>query len=366
MMHDLKRSERVSHGALDYAELDRLGLRADEVLDFSVNSNPYGPSPLVYEALAGVHIERYPDRACLQLRKTLLATELAALDLPLSSVVCGNGASELIWATARAFLSSSESAAISEPTFGEYHAATVAVGAQVITIFADRENAFCHDVQAICSWLESAKPRLVWLCNPNNPTGAWLDQNEMILIAIVCRKIGALLVIDESYRHFLFPQERDFTPTLLREHADHVLLIRSLTKDFVLAGLRLGYAVGAPELISRLAAQLPSWNVNSMAQAAGVAALNDPWHLDATLLQLAIERRAFFAALEQAGYTIVPSRTHYCLIHVGQAAQVRQDLLARKILVRDCSSFGLSQYIRVATRPAADWQCLLQALREVL
>ncbi len=145
-----------------------------------------------------------------------------------------------------------------------------------------------------------------------------------------------------------------------------MLLLRSLTKDHALAGLRLGYAVGSPEVIQRLAAQLPSWNVNALAQAAGCAALADRDHVRTTLTWLAEERHMFFQALSQLGCRVVPSRTHFCLLEVGDAVRVRQDLLTRKILVRDCSSFGLPRFIRVATRPARDWQQLIQALQEVL
>ena len=106
-MTDLHKEEHmVVHGAIDYGELARLGLHPSEILDFSVNSNPYGPSPAVHEAIAQVALDRYPDRACLQLRRAILEYELSDVDLPMSSLLCGNGSSELIWATARAFLAS--------------------------------------------------------------------------------------------------------------------------------------------------------------------------------------------------------------------------------------------------------------------
>src|SRR5690348_2419147 len=123
--------EGVIHGAIDYGELARLGLHPSEILDFSVNSNPYGPSPMVREALAQVAIDRYPDRACLQLRRTILEYELVDLDVPFSSLLCGNGTSELIWAVARAFLAPGKKAFIVSPTFGEYRAASLAAGAHM-------------------------------------------------------------------------------------------------------------------------------------------------------------------------------------------------------------------------------------------
>jgi histidinol-phosphate/aromatic aminotransferase/cobyric acid decarboxylase-like protein len=154
---------------------------------------------------------------------------------------------------------------------------------------------------------------------------------------------------------------------LLALHSDgQLLVLRSLTKDFALAGLRLGYAFGAQSVVDHLRAQIPPWNVSGVAQTAGCAALTDRLHLKTTLAQLALERQAFFQALRQIGCTVIPSRTHFCLLRVGKARRVRQQLLARKLLVRDCTSFGLPQFIRVATRPASEWQQLLQALKEVL
>jgi histidinol-phosphate aminotransferase len=143
-------------------------------------------------------------------------------------------------------------------------------------------------------------------------------------------------------------------------------VLRSLTKDFALAGLRLGYAIATPDVAERLGAQLPSWNVNGVAQAAGVAALTGRAHLTTTLDHLAIERLAFFHALRHTGLNVMPSRTHFCLLEVGDARHVRQQLLARNILVRDCTSFGLPQFIRIATRPRGEWQQLLLALQEII
>lgn len=353
------------HGALDYGELARLGLQPEEILDFSVNSNPYGPSPRVCEAVANVPIDRYPDRECLALRQAILDVELADVDLPLSALVCGNGSSELIWAIARAYLAPAEKTAIIGPAFGEYLAASHAVGAFVVETRAQLEADFRHDLASLCTWLTANRPTLVWLCNPNNPTGTYLELPDVFCLAKLCYENHALLVIDEAY-HRSNRVSYSAIELLSTELQSHMLLLRSLTKDHALAGLRLGYAVGSPEVIQRLAAQLPSWNVNALAQAAGCAALADHDHVRTTLTWLAEERHMFFQALSQLGCRVVPSRTHFCLLEVGDAVRVRQDLLTRKILVRDCSSFGLPRFIRVATRPARDWQQLVQALQEVL
>lgn len=361
------REERIVHGAIDYTELARLGLQPSEILDFSVNGNPYGPSPMVREAIAQVAIERYPDRACLQLRQTILEYELADLAMPFSSLLCGNGASELIWAIARTFLAPGKKSLIIAPTFGEYCAASLAVGAAIIELRVEEAQQFVPDLTLLQSQIAREKPAVVWLCNPNNPSGAWIVCEQLSLLVEACHAAGSLLVIDESYWRFVTPPATSTAVDLLRTPAGaNLLILRSLTKDFALAALRLGYIVSSADRVEQVQRQLPSWNVNGFAQAAGVAALRDRAHLSTTLATLAHERQAFFSALHEAGLRVLPSRTHFCLIDVGDAHCIRQELLRRRFLVRDCTSFGLPRYIRIATRPARDWQQLLQALLEVV
>lgn len=359
--------ERPTHGAFDYSELEALGLHPQEVIDFSVNSNPYGPSPHVWEAVASMAIDRYPDRACLELRRAILHYELNMTNLTLDSLVCGNGTAELIWAIARAFLRPGLKAAVIGPTFGEYRAACLAVGATMTEYRARASEHFQPDVEEIAAWIETERPSLVWLCNPNNPTGTWLSRRQMLVLAEACQKTGAMLVVDEAYWHFVSPQEAFSTLELINNGAGlEIIVLRSLTKDFALAGLRLGYIVASITIARQLNAHLPSWNVNGAAQAAGVAALTDRLHLKTTLNTLITERNVFFQALEHSGLNILPSRTHFCLLNVRDAHNVRQQLLTRKILVRDCTSFGLPLYIRVSTRPKVEWQKFLVALQEVI
>jgi histidinol-phosphate aminotransferase len=360
-------NEQVVHGALDYRELERLGLDAGDIHDFSVNTNPYGPSPLVRQAIAEAVIDRYPDRECLQLRRAILASEPEMAAFPLDTILCGNGTTELIWATARAFLRPGQKAALVGPTFGEYRAASRAAGATIVEYAARAADQFHLDLAAVSAWIRAERPSVLWLCNPNNPTGLWLDCKALSCLAETCARAGALLVVDEAYWRFLVPQEAFSAVQLLGQSVGvHLLVLRSLTKDYALAGVRLGYAVAAENVIARLGAFLPSWNVSSLAQAAGIAAVMDRAHLTSTLDRLAKERQAFFSALQDLGMRIVPSRTHFCLIEGGDAYTMRQHLLSRRILVRDCASFGLPWYIRVATRQRSEWQQLVQALQEVV
>jgi Histidinol-phosphate/aromatic aminotransferase and cobyric acid decarboxylase len=357
----------VVHGAFDYAELAHLGVNPDNLIDLSVNSNPYGPSPLVRPALAQVPIERYPDRECRALRAQLQVHELGTVPLSQDALICGNGTSELIHVVARALLRPGDKAALIEPTFGEYRAASLLAGADVIAYHTQVDDCFALDAVALCAWLEREQPAVLWVCNPNNPTGQWLDQQMIELLAATCQRYGTVLVVDEAYRHFLVPRETYSASELVaRTTSVPVVVLRSLTKEYALAGLRLGYAVAAPAVVARLRSFLPAWNVNAFAQAAGVAALSDQMYLRKTLVMLAQERQAFFQALTISGVRLIPSRTHYCLLEVGNVTRVRLALLQKHFLIRDCTSFGLPHYIRVSTQRREYWRPFVQALQDVL
>jgi histidinol-phosphate aminotransferase len=347
----LTQTSDVVHGALDFAELEHLGLQPDEVLDFSVNGNPYGASPRVREAIASVSLERYPDREALALRRVLASH----LDVPLEGIMAGNGSVELLWLTALAFVRPGDAVLIVGPTFGEYERAATLMGAQLHCWTAQPETGFTVSPAEVLQRLQRLQPRLVFVCNPNNPTGTCLAVET---IAAWGKALpGTLLVVDEAYLPFAAG-----APSALTTRAANLLVLRSMTKAHALAGVRLGYAVGHPEVIRALAAVCPPWNVNALAQAAGLAALADQAHLSQSLAQLAQAKTVLVHGLQALGLAPLPSSTHFFLVKVEQATVLRQALLRQGILVRDCSSFGLPEYIRVATRRAEENARLLDAL----
>jgi L-threonine-O-3-phosphate decarboxylase len=342
------------HGSLDFGELQSLGLRPDDVLDFSANVNPYGPPDAVREALAGVPLDRYPDRDCLALRAALAE----ALGVPPDRVLPGNGAAELIWLAALAFVRPGDRALVLEPTFGEYARAARLLGARVTTCRARERTAFVPSAPEVGRHLEALRPRVVFLCNPNNPTGAVLAPEVVAAWALAHPR--ALFVVDEAYL--------PFAPGLgsaLDGAAENVLVLRSLTKDCGLAGLRLGYAVGPQRLIDALRRAQPPWSVNALAQAAGVAALRDPGHRQSSLERLARAKQELVAGLARLGLTPLASTTHFFLLRVGDGASFRLALLRRGILVRDCASFGLPAHVRIAARRPEENERLLAAVGEV-
>jgi len=346
--------DKVTHGALDYAELERLGIHPDDVLDFSVNSNPYGPSPLVWDAIRATTLERYPDRECVALRHALTQR----LDVPMSQLMIGNGTAELILLASMAFLQRGDPAMVVEPTFGEYDRCARLAGANPQHWRATPETGFAIHPDEIRKKLNERNYRVVFLCNPNNPTGQILPLGA--LKGWSEKFPNTLFVVDEAY--LAFAPEMD---TAISLHYKNILVLRSMTKDYALAGLRLGYVVGCEPAIDALTNIRPAWNVNALAQAAGLAALRDENHLSDTLAKLRQEKEVLVAGLEGLGFTPFPSQTHYFLLPVENGAQFRFKLLQAGILVRDCASFGLPSCVRIATRKAEENTRLLRAIREV-
>lgn len=339
------------HGAIDYAELEQLGLNPERVLDFSVNSNPYGPSSRVRRALAHVPLDRYPDREALALRRGLADR----IGVPIDQILIANGMAELLWLVALTFLRSEDRVLIVEPTFGEYRRAAALIGAEVKAWSARPEQGFAVEPEQVAQCLKRWVPRLAFVCNPNNPTGTILPPETIATWADAHPQ--TLFLVDEAYLAFA-----PGLCSVLTIAKPNILVLRSMTKDYALAGLRLGYAVGEEALITAMGRARPAWNVNSLAQAAGVAALSDQAHLQGSLEALSQAKGELVGALTRLGLAPLPSAVHYFLVPVGDGRAFRRALLQQGILVRDCASFGLPGYVRIATRRPEENDCLLVAI----
>jgi len=344
------------HGALDFAELEQLGLEPDSILDFSVNSNPYGPSPMVRQAVAKVPLDRYPDRESLGLRRALAGY----WDIPAKQFLVGNGTAELLWLVSFAFLRAGDRVLVIGPTFGEYSRTAALMGAQVEFWSAPAEDDFAVIPELVERQIDQLQPRLVFLCNPNNPTGFLLAPE--IIGTWATNHPDILFVVDEAYQAFAAEARSALTQRL-----NNILVLRSMTKDYALAGLRLGYAVGSDQgLIQALTQTRPAWNVNALAQAAGLAALADQLHLRQCLEKLRQAKEKLILELSAIGLPPVPTATHFFLVRVGDGAGIRLDLLRQGLLVRDCASFGLPAYVRIATRRPEDNERLVTAIERLV
>ena len=307
------------------------------------------------DILEQVVIERYPDRESLALRAAL--TEKFGLEL--SQIMIGNGTAELLWLVAMAYFRPGDTTLILKPTFGEYARSAALMGAQVETLWGTEEDNFTFAVRTIQAALQATTPRLAFICNPNNPTGTTLGPETIRGLANA--HPNTLFVIDEAYLQFVPDLSSCISLGL-----PNLLVLRSMTKDYAIAGLRLGYAAGPKDVIDALTKVRPPWNVNAVAQAAGLAALMDEKYLSQTMTHLHAAKGEFLSGIQNLGLQPVPSETHYFIIKVGNAEDFRRQLLAYKVQVRDCASFGLPDYIRIATRKPDENAKLLSAFKEIL
>lgn len=349
----------ATHGGPDYPELQSLNLKPGEILDFSVCSNPFGPPASVRRGLrrlASADIRRYPDTEATELRAALAQR----LDVGPQSILIGNGSTELIRLAALAYFGPGDAVVVPTPNFGEYEVASCLSGARLITPALEPDDCFRLPVADIADIIRRRHPKGVFLCNPHNPTGQYFSREE--LEVILDASGDCLVIVDEAYVSFVDGAWRseDFIAR------GNLLVLRSMTKDYSLAGLRLGYAVAKAEIIDTLRRVRPPWNVNAVAQAAGLLALQEGDFLKKSMARIQKERDYLLGRIKGMGLPTVPTRANFFLVNVGDARPFRDRLLRRKILVRDCTSFGLPEYTRLSPRRHTENVRLVSALTELV
>ncbi|NJN82610.1 MAG: histidinol-phosphate aminotransferase family protein [Caldilineaceae bacterium] len=339
------------HGTPDYAELEALGLAPSDVVYFSSNINPYGPPPAVVEALAARvvpgQIALYPDRLSRRLSRRLAAYH----DVPSDAILVGNGTADLMWLLAIG-LATARKIVVLGPTFSEYENVASLMNAECVVVehpgwvrrgeeFVQAERGLADVADAIAH----ARPDLVFVCNPNNPTGRYLTPAELLTLHAAAPE--ATWVVDEAYAEFA---AQPWSATQWIEDGRWIVL-RSMTKDFSLGGLRLGYLVAAPDQVAKLQKIQPPWNVNTFAQVAGEAAMDClDWRLQTTS-QLRAHVATLAVTLAGHGLRPEPSAVNFFLLPLARSAtEIRAGLLKQGLVVRDCTSFGLPNHIRIAVQ----------------
>jgi histidinol-phosphate aminotransferase len=344
------------HGGLKPQELRLLGFTPEEIVDFSASISPLGPPPYVWDTIARIDLSAYPDPECWALREAISTV----LGIDPSHIIAGNGSTELIHLLTRAYLREGQTACILTPTFGEYEAACRLTGARVTRMEAQVVQGFQWDVHHVCQCIREERPRLVFLCNPNNPTGVYTKCEDVQTLTETLE--DGYLVLDEAYISFV---DGVWNSLRLLEMGN-LIVLRSMTKDYALPGLRLGYTVAPIKMCQFLSIYQPSWNVNALSQAVGVAVLSDKEYLDRVQEYVRHGKSYLQQELKAMGLRFLPSAANFLLIEVGDGAGIRARLLQRGICVRDCTSFGLPQYIRIGIRTLPDCQRLIAALGEVV
>ncbi len=340
------------HGGPDYTELKELGLKPEDIIDFSVNSNPYSFPPGVAEAVKIAVIDSYPDSESAELRDALAERNSVSGE----NILVGSGSMEIIRLISQAYLKQGNKVVIPQPTFGEYETACSIAGAAIIKVWSREEDDFKTDIESISSTINKFKPKAVFICNPNNPTGQYIDKSEVEKLLNASK--NTLFILDEAY--IAFTEKSWHSESLISK--DNIIIVRSMTKDYALAGLRLGYAIAKNDTINNLKKIRPPWNINAVAQKAGTAALKDGDYLKKCEVKIIEAKKYLAGALGKLGYRIIPSRTNFFLMKVNSGKAFRKELLKYGLMVRDCNSFGLPQYVRISPRTMPECQKLVSMI----
>jgi histidinol-phosphate aminotransferase len=352
---EAQNTQSSPHGGIDYAELEALGIAPGEVIDFSANLNPFGPPPGIEKAISRAEINAYPDSRAGGLRR-LLADKLGVNE---ENVIVGSGSVELIRLAALAYFGRGDPVIIIEPAFGEYEVACQISGASVIKQ-RRAPKGFRLDIEETIKLIKQHRPKGIFIDNPNNPTGQYLSREEFKKLLGAAR--DSLVVLDEAYITFV----DDVWSSVDMIKGNNLLVLRSMTKDYALAGLRLGYGVAGEEIIATLRRLCPPWNVNAVAQQAGTAAVAAEGYLQECQVKLKEAKEYLFAELSRLGLTPVPSAANFLLVEVGDAPAFRRQLLQRRMLVRDCTSFGLPAYVRISPRTPPECRRLVRSIEEMV
>lgn len=321
------------------AELEReLGIAGS--IKLASNENPFGPSQkavkAITESLSDLH--RYPDGSCYYLRQRLSDR----LKIDPEMLIFGNGSNEIIELLIRTFLNAEGTVVMGDPSFAVYPLATMAFGAKpvLVPLTADLR----HDLDAMARAVTKST-RLVLIANPNNPTGTIVTEEELK------RFMGkvpddVIVCLDEAYFEFVESSEFPRTIRYILE-GRAIVMLRTFSKIYGLAGLRIGYGVARPDIIDYMNRVRQPFNVNSLAQAAALAALDDEGHLRRTRENNRDGLKFLFTELKRAGFECVPTQANFFLVKVGNGQGVYNALLKKGVIVRPMGSYGLSEFIRV-------------------
>ncbi|MCI8336694.1 MAG: histidinol-phosphate transaminase [Peptococcaceae bacterium] len=331
------------------------------------NENPMGMSPLAREAIVDMagKADRYPDTFIYELREKIAAKERARglVAVTRENVFVSNGSDEMINLLGKTFLSSGDEAIIADPTFPQFETTILSMGARAIKVPVDAD--FQHDLDAMFRAITD-KTKMIFLCNPNNPTGTYLNKNAIsAFLAQVPEHI--LIVLDVAYCEYAqdaadYDQGDDYV--LQRPN---VIVLRTFSKVYSLAGLRVGYAIACPALLAQMQKVREPFNVNIIAQAAAAAALDDSDHVARTLANNEQGKAYLYQAFTEMGLSFVPTAANFILVQIGvPSKQAEKALLDLGIAVKAGAPYGLEGYLRVTIGKGEDNEKFIAALKQVL
>jgi histidinol-phosphate aminotransferase len=335
-----------------------LGLPLDGIIKLASNENPFGPSPLavaaMQKAIAGVNL--YPDGNAFYLKQKLAEK----LGVGPANLILGNGSNEIIEFIGHALLTPGTDVVVSQYCFAVYPIVTALFGANLITIPATH---YAHDLPAMLRAI-TPRTRIVFVANPNNPTGTPAPREEVIRFVNEVPD-DVLLVMDEAYIDFL-DDPLDLVPLVRQGTKPNLILMRTFSKIYGLAGMRIGYGIGHPDFVAVLEKVRQPFNINLLAQTAAMAALDDVEHVRKTRLNNSAGLKFFEQAFRNLKLEFVPSAANFILVRVGKGRKVFEALQKQGVIVRPMDGYQLPEWIRITIGTPQENERCLSALKTAL
>ncbi|MDK2125996.1 histidinol-phosphate transaminase [Parachitinimonas caeni] len=346
-------------GGKPISELAReMGLEESSIVKLASNENPVGLSPKARAAMlqAMDELTRYPDGNGFEL-KAKIAQKFG---VPAAGIVLGNGSNDILELAARTFLTADDSVVYAQYSFAVYPLVTQAVGAQGIEVKAVE---YGHDLNAM---LEAIQPntKLVFIANPNNPTGTMCRPGDIVEFLENC-PTNVLVLIDEAYTEYL-PAEKQCDTIGLMKRFPNLIVSRTLSKAYGLAGLRVGFGLCAPEVADLMNRVRQPFNVNSLAQAAACAALDDSEFLTETVRINNEGMKQITDAFIRLGVSFIPSFGNFVTFHVGDGPALNRFMLERGVIIRPLASYGMRDSLRVSIGLPAENARFIEVLEQAL
>jgi histidinol-phosphate aminotransferase len=338
------------------------GLDEANIVKLASNENPFGVPESAKQAMAQAAAElgRYPDANAFELKAALAKR----YDVPADWITLGNGSNDILEIAAHAFVQKGESVVYSQYSFAVYALATQGVGGRALVVPA-RE--YGHDLDAMAAAIQ-ADTRLVYIANPNNPTGTFIPapQIEAFLAKVPS---NVIVVLDEAYNEYLAPENQFESAQWVRKYPN-LVVSRTFSKAYGLAGLRVGFAIAQPDVTDLMNRVRQPFNVNSLAQAAAIAALNDKEFLEKGARNNFEGYQQLTAAFDELGLEYVPSWGNFVLVKVGvdegAGARVNLALLKQGVIVRPVGAYGLPQWLRISIGLPGENAAFIEALKKAL
>lgn len=335
-----------------------LGLPADDIIKLASNENPLGPSRLAVRAMrkALAQVNLYPDGNAFYLKQKLAAK----LGVTPAHLILGNGSNEVIEFIGHVLISLGAEVIVSQYCFAVYPMITALLGGKLTVVPAKN---YGHDLDAMLAAI-TPNTRVVFVANPNNPTGTSVSPEDLAqFVAAVPNNV--VIALDEAYLEFL-DKPFDLVPQIRDGRKPNLLLMRTFSKIYGLAGLRIGYGIGHPDLIAEFEKVRQPFNVNAIAQAGALAALDDTAHAEKTRLKNSRGLRFYARAFRKLGLQFIPSLANFVLVRVGDGQRVFNELQRLGVIVRPMGGYQLPEWVRISVGTPNENKRCLAALKTAL